>query len=107
LLVESQAGWSTGEKKPKLSGEYKPSIEVLRGYNSNRGEFEIEYDNDAEQVLAEMEFKDTDTRIQVFITLGRGYVGEFQRNRCFLHMTHSWSRSLNFLLGQTISVIAT
>lgn len=33
----------------------------LSGYNSKRHEFEIEYDNDAEQLLADMEFKDTDT----------------------------------------------
>lgn len=31
------------------------------GYNSKRQEFDPEYDNDAEQLLAEMEFKDTDT----------------------------------------------
>lgn len=31
------------------------------GYNSKRQEFEIEYDNDAEQLLADMEFKETDT----------------------------------------------
>jgi len=75
LLVESQAGWSTGEKKPKLYGEYKPSMEMLRGYNSNRGEFEIEYDNDAEQVLAEMEFKDTDTEAdrEMKLQVLRGY----------------------------------
>lgn len=31
------------------------------GYNFKRQEFDVEYDNDAEQLLAEMEFKDTDT----------------------------------------------
>lgn len=31
------------------------------GYNPKRQEFDPEYDNDAEQLLAEMEFKDTDT----------------------------------------------
>jgi transcriptional adapter 2-alpha len=64
LLVESQAGRSIGEKKPKLSGEYRPSMKVLSGYNSKRGDFDIEYDNDAEQVLAEMEFLDTDTEAE-------------------------------------------
>lgn len=34
------------------------------GYNFKREEFEIEYDNDAEQVLADMEFKDTDTEAE-------------------------------------------
>jgi transcriptional adapter 2-alpha len=33
----------------------------LSGYNFKRQEFEIEYDNDAEQVLADMEFKGTDS----------------------------------------------
>lgn len=61
FLVKSQADWSTGEKKPKLFGEDRASITELSGYNSKRDEFEIEYDNDAEQVLADMEFKDTDT----------------------------------------------
>lgn len=63
-VEESQAGRSIGEKKPKLSGEYRPSMKVLSGYNSKRGEFDIEYDNDAEQVLAEMEFLDTDTEAE-------------------------------------------
>ncbi|XP_050879544.1 transcriptional adapter ADA2b isoform X4 [Lathyrus oleraceus] len=62
--VESQAGRSIGEKKPKLSGEYRPSMKALSGYNSKRGEFDVEYDNDAEQILAEMEFKDTDTEAE-------------------------------------------
>ncbi|XP_050879543.1 transcriptional adapter ADA2 isoform X3 [Lathyrus oleraceus] len=57
-------GRSIGEKKPKLSGEYRPSMKALSGYNSKRGEFDVEYDNDAEQILAEMEFKDTDTEAE-------------------------------------------
>lgn len=36
----------------------------LSGYNFKRQEFEIEYDNDAEQLLADMEFKDTDTKAE-------------------------------------------
>lgn len=36
----------------------------LSGYNFKRQEFEIEYDNDAEQLLADMEFKDTDTKTE-------------------------------------------
>ncbi|KAL5076111.1 hypothetical protein RYX36_015095 [Vicia faba] len=63
-VEESQAGRSIGEKKPKLSGEYRPSMKALSGYNSKRGEFDVEYDNDAEQILAEMEFKDTDTEVE-------------------------------------------
>lgn len=33
----------------------------LSGYNFKRQEFEIEYDNDAEQILADMEFKNNDS----------------------------------------------
>ena len=36
----------------------------LSGYSFKREEFEIEYDNDAEQILADMEFKDTDTEAE-------------------------------------------
>ncbi|GAV86755.1 Myb_DNA-binding domain-containing protein/ZZ domain-containing protein/SWIRM domain-containing protein [Cephalotus follicularis] len=52
---------SIGEKKPRVSGDKGPSMTELSGYNFKRQEFEIEYDNDAEQLLADMEFKDTDT----------------------------------------------
>ncbi|CAH8291288.1 unnamed protein product [Eruca vesicaria subsp. sativa] len=52
---------SVGEKKPRLPGEKVPFVTELYGYNLKRQEFEIEYDNDAEQLLAEMEFKDCDT----------------------------------------------
>lgn len=38
-----------------------PSLVSLSGYNPRRQEFDPEYDNDAEQLLADMEFKDTDT----------------------------------------------
>ncbi|KAL5575844.1 hypothetical protein UlMin_017543 [Ulmus minor] len=47
-------------KKP-ISGNEGPSLLELSGYNPKRQEFDIEYDNDAEQLLADMEFKDTDT----------------------------------------------
>lgn len=36
-------------------------MKELSGYNSKRQEFEVEFDNDAEQLLADMEFKDTDS----------------------------------------------
>jgi transcriptional adapter 2-alpha len=50
-----------GGNKPKSSGNGGPSLVELSGYNAKRQEFDPEYDNDAEQLLAEMEFKDTDT----------------------------------------------
>lgn len=63
-VEESLADRSIGEKKPKLSGEDRPSVTALSGYSFKREEFDIEYDNDAEQVLADMEFKDTDTQAE-------------------------------------------
>ncbi|KAI9075981.1 hypothetical protein K1719_042053 [Acacia pycnantha] len=69
MEVETQAERSIGEKKPKLSGEDGPSVMELSGYNFKREEFEIEYDNDAEQVLADMEFKDTDTESERLLKL--------------------------------------
>ncbi|KAK8467657.1 hypothetical protein PHAVU_007G120612 [Phaseolus vulgaris] len=61
---ESQADRSVGEKKPKLSGEDRPSITELSGYSFKREEFDVEYDNDAELVLADMEFRNTDTEAE-------------------------------------------
>ncbi|KAL5794310.1 hypothetical protein ACOSP7_002904 [Xanthoceras sorbifolium] len=60
-VEESQGDRSIGEKKIRVAGDETPSITELSGYNFKRQEFEIEYDNDAEQLLADMEFKDTDT----------------------------------------------
>ncbi|XP_056158376.1 transcriptional adapter ADA2a-like isoform X2 [Syzygium oleosum] len=58
---ESQIDRSIGEKKPRISGDEGPSATEFSGYNFKRQEFEVEYDNDAEQLLADMEFRDTDT----------------------------------------------
>ncbi|GAB4859338.1 Transcriptional adapter ada2 [Ancistrocladus abbreviatus] len=52
---------SIGEKKPRITSDEGPSVTDFNGYNAKRQEFEVEYDNDAEQLLADMEFKDTDT----------------------------------------------
>lgn len=59
-IEEPQIDRSFGGKKPSSLGNKGPLFE-LSGYNVKRQEFEHEYDNDAEQLLAEMEFKDTDT----------------------------------------------
>lgn len=48
-------------KKPSSLGSAGPSLVELSGYNVKRQEFDPEYDNDSEQLLADMEFKDTDT----------------------------------------------
>lgn len=59
-----QSNRSIGGKKPK------PLVEDSKGgtngsdqtgYNAKRQDFEPEYDNEAEQQLADMEFKDNDT----------------------------------------------
>ncbi|XP_059282326.1 transcriptional adapter ADA2-like isoform X2 [Lycium ferocissimum] len=55
---------SVGEKKPRTSVDEGPSMTELSGYNTKREEFEIEYDNDAEQMLADMEFKETDSNAE-------------------------------------------
>ncbi|PON90270.1 Transcriptional adaptor [Trema orientale] len=47
-------------KKP-ISGNEGSSLVELSGYNPKRQEFDPEYDNDAEQLLADMEFKEADT----------------------------------------------
>lgn len=64
FLAESQGDRSVGEKKLRVAGDETPSLTELRGYNFKRREFEVEYDNDAEQLLADMEFKDTDTEAE-------------------------------------------
>ncbi|QCD79213.1 transcriptional adapter 2-alpha [Vigna unguiculata] len=71
---------SIGEKKPKLSGEDRLSITELSGYSFKREEFDVEYDNDAEQVLADMEFKNTDTEAE---------------HQMKLHVLHIYSKRLN------------
>ncbi|EPS57195.1 hypothetical protein M569_17626, partial [Genlisea aurea] len=56
---------TVGEKRPRaLDEEGGVSLKELSGYNSKRGEFEIEYDNDAEHLLADMEFRDTDSKAE-------------------------------------------
>ncbi|XP_011625124.1 transcriptional adapter ADA2 isoform X1 [Amborella trichopoda] len=60
-VEDSHMDRSLGGKKPKVIGDKGPSMTELSGYNPKRQEFDPEYDNDAEQPLAEMEFKDNDT----------------------------------------------
>ncbi|XP_047171209.1 transcriptional adapter ADA2b [Vigna umbellata] len=60
-MEDSQIDRDFGGKKPTSSVNEGPSLVELSGYNAKRQEFDPEYDNDAEQLLAEMEFKDTDS----------------------------------------------
>ncbi|KAF7145584.1 hypothetical protein RHSIM_Rhsim04G0027300 [Rhododendron simsii] len=63
-MEDSHEDRSIGEKKPRISGDEGPSMAELSGYNAKRQEFEVEYDNDAEQLLADMEFKEMDTEAE-------------------------------------------
>ncbi|PIA58229.1 hypothetical protein AQUCO_00500284v1 [Aquilegia coerulea] len=53
-----------GGQKPELSSEEGPSLLELSGYNPKRNEFDPEYDIDAEKLIANLEFKDTDTEAE-------------------------------------------
>ncbi|XP_042432351.1 transcriptional adapter ADA2-like isoform X1 [Zingiber officinale] len=59
----SYADRTIGVKKPKYSGEEDPMF-IESGYNQKRQEFDPEYDNDAEQALADMEFKENDSETE-------------------------------------------
>lgn len=61
LLADNISGRSFGGNKPKSAKVEGPSLLDSSGYNPKRQEFDPEYDNDAEQLLADMEFKETDT----------------------------------------------
>ncbi|PON55396.1 Homeodomain-like [Parasponia andersonii] len=58
-VEEPQVNRGIGEKKC-ISGDEGPSMTELSSYNFKGQGFEVEYDKDAEQLLADMEFKDTD-----------------------------------------------
>ncbi|KAL2623003.1 hypothetical protein R1flu_003208 [Riccia fluitans] len=58
--ADGHSNRSIGGKKPK-SEDNKASPELAPGYLPKRHEFDPEYDNDADLLLAEMEFKDNDT----------------------------------------------
>ncbi|KAK6917858.1 SANT/Myb domain [Dillenia turbinata] len=60
-LEDPQKDRSIGGKKPHSSPDEGPPLAEMSGYNPKRQEFDIEYDNEAEQMLADMEFKETDT----------------------------------------------
>ncbi|KAM7525300.1 hypothetical protein LguiA_015202 [Lonicera macranthoides] len=60
-LEDHLSGRSFGGNKPKSSRDEGPSLMDISGYNPKRQEFDPEYDNDAEQLLADMEFKEADT----------------------------------------------
>ncbi|KAI4371621.1 hypothetical protein MLD38_009949 [Melastoma candidum] len=57
----AQFGNNVNGMIPRRFGEKGPTLIETSGFNPKRQEFDTEYDNDAEQLLAEMEFKETDT----------------------------------------------
>jgi hypothetical protein len=76
---------SVGVKKPRYSADEGPSLTELSGYNAKRHEFDPEYDNDAEQALAEMEFKETDSETdrELKLRVLRIYLSRFVRSEAF------------------------
>lgn len=84
--AKQQSDRSVGEKKLRLPGEKVPLVTELYGYNLKREEFEIEHDNDAEQLLADMEFKDSDTdaereqKLQVLHIYSKRYTSHRNKN---------------------------
>ncbi|XP_027185891.1 transcriptional adapter ADA2b [Coffea eugenioides] len=54
-------GKNFDNNRSNCSKDEGPSLMELSGYNPKRQEFDPEYDNDAEHLLADMEFKETDT----------------------------------------------
>ncbi|KAI3712162.1 hypothetical protein L1987_70711 [Smallanthus sonchifolius] len=61
LSMKEESPFSARIKVEDLRIEEGPSMSELSGYNYKRQEFGIEYDNEAEGLLADMEFTDTDT----------------------------------------------
>lgn len=86
-MADPQTERSSKGKKPVTSGNDGPSLVELSGYNSKRQEFDPEYDNDAEQLLAEMEFKDADSEEERDIKLRvlRIYSKRYAIHTSFLH----------------------
>ncbi|CAL9117340.1 unnamed protein product [Musa textilis] len=81
-VEDSYLDRTVGVKKPKCSGEEGPSI-TESGYNPKRQEFDPEYDNDAEQALADMEFKenDTDTERELKLRVLRIYLSRLDERK--------------------------
>lgn len=59
--MDHASGKNVDNIQPKSSKDEGRSLMELSGYNEKRQEFDLEYDNDAELLLADMEFKETDT----------------------------------------------
>ncbi|XP_051133716.1 transcriptional adapter ADA2b-like isoform X2 [Andrographis paniculata] len=60
-MDEHISGRSFGGNKHESADAEAPSLMDAVGYNPKRHQFVVEYDNDAEQLLYDLEFKDADT----------------------------------------------
>lgn len=69
FIADFHGNRSIGGKKPKYIVDEGPSLTELSGYNPKRQEFDPEYDNDAEHLLADMEFKEADSETERNIKL--------------------------------------
>ncbi|GER56332.1 transcriptional adapter ADA2 [Striga asiatica] len=63
-MEDHLSGRSFGGNKPKAAKVDAPSSTDASGYNAKREEFDPEYDNDAEQLLADMEFKEGEPEVE-------------------------------------------
>lgn len=61
LIIDPLEDRNLRGKKPSSSRNDDPAFMEISGYNPKRQEFDLEYDDDAEKLLVDMEFKDTDT----------------------------------------------
>lgn len=91
----ASSGSAGGSSRPRVSkggsgGGYAAALARQVGYLAERGDFETEWDNDAEDVLADMEFRDEDTReerelkLQVLEIYNRKLDSREERKR-FIH----------------------
>ncbi|EKX73837.1 transcriptional adapter 2 protein, putative [Theileria equi strain WA] len=69
-LIVHPSGVCPTQEKPKPAVSNKPQAKPqIIGYWPLRGDFDIEYDNDAELILADMEFRPEDTPEQIELKL--------------------------------------
>lgn len=61
ILMDCLSGRNADSNKEKTCKLEGSSLKDTGGYNIKRQEFDPEYDNDAEHLLADMEFKENDT----------------------------------------------
>ncbi|KAH9625693.1 hypothetical protein KSS87_019188 [Heliosperma pusillum] len=101
-VEDTHSDRKVGEKKPRV--DEGPSVTDLSGYNPKRQEFEIEYDNDAEQLLADMEFKESDTEAERELKLR---VLKIYNRRCWNFSTNGECMAANLGLIINMARLAT